>query len=369
MTIVELARSISKVSTPVDVVAARETVRYEAGDDIERQSFGGQMRSRPAAAARAILRQSHYLREKLLTPAFVAEASRHLARTDVGVVLHSYLVTASVAGLPDLSRRHLVWSHNDEFAWFEDLREATANPLGKRAASVSLHWLHQFLSVHRDSLTLLHVTEADQAGWERHVPGHRSAVVPIGVALRGHPAPALAPGEPVRLLFSGALSVRMNFDALNHFAERYLPALRARLGDALSVAVVGSSPLPDVEALCAREGWLLHPNVSEEEMDARFREATFSLLPFPYATGAKLKLLKSLAYGVPALCTEAVGAQADLAVPPSLVAGAPEAWADHVVAVRKRGISDADRKRLLGVARAHSWDASAARLLEVASTH
>ena len=367
VTIVELARSISAQRGPTVVVGAHETVRYESGTESERRAFGGAMRSRPTAALRTVFRRSHYLRERFLTLAFRTEAARHLTRPDVDIVLHSYLATASVAPLPDPNRKHLVWSHNDEFAWFDDLRAATRNPIGKLAASASLRWLERFLGAHLEDLTLLHVTEADRAGWERHVPGHRSTVVPIGVALRGTPATALPPGAPVRLLFAGALSVRMNLDALAYFAERYLPALRDRLGGALSVTVVGSSPLPEVAALCERDGWVLRPNVSEEEMDAHFQSATFSLLPFPYATGAKLKLLKSLAYGVPALCTEAVGAQAHLAVPPSLVADDPTVWADHVEAVRDTGVSAEDRERLLSVARTHSWDASAARVLDAAS--
>lgn len=368
VTVVELAASLSETLGRVDVVSSRESVRYEGGTEVGRSPFRGRMRSRPVAAVRTVLKQSHYYLEKFLTPAFVAEAREHLARPDVGIVLHSYLTTASVADLSEPGRVHLVWSHNDEFEWFEDLGRSTSNPLGKAAASASLRWLGRFLTEHRDHTTLLHVTEEDQRGWERHVQSHRSAVVPIGVALRGEAAPPYAPGEPVRLLFAGALGVRMNLDALLHFAERYFPVLRDRLGDGLSVSVVGSSPLPDVAALCRQEGWALRADVTEAEMDEQFQAATFSLLPFPYATGAKLKLLKSLAYGVPVLCTASIDAQARLVVPPSLVADEPGTWADHVARVRAAGIGMADRERLLDIARARSWKASAARVLEAAST-
>ena len=126
---------------------------------------------------------------------------------------------------------------------------------------------------------------------------------------------------------------------------------------------MGSTPLPETVALCEREGWLLRPDVSEEEMDARFRDATFSLLPFAYATGAKLKFLKSLAYGVPVLSTASVGAQADLVVPPSLMSDDAHAWAGHAASVRASGISQADRDRLRALARANSWDATATHVL------
>lgn len=366
--VAELARALSQNGCPVRVVSSRAVVHYGGGEEEARHPFENAMRSRSASAIRTALFRSHYYAEKFLTPGFLAEARCQLASPDVDVVLHSYLTTASGADLPDSDRPHLVLTHNDEFAWFEDLRASVRNLVGQAAASASLQWLRQFMAAHGDHVTLLHFTEADRAGWEREVPGHRAAVVPIGVSLRGAPAPPLAPEAAVRLLFVGTLGVRMNRDALVHFASRYLPALRDRLGTALSVTVAGSSPSPEIEALCEREGWALRPDVSEDEMDALFRSATFSLLPFAYATGAKLKLLKSLAYGVPALCTEAVSAQASLVVPPSLVSDAPSEWADRVATVRHEGISLADRARLLDVARAHSWDASAEAVLDVASS-
>lgn len=366
VTVVELARALSRRLPRVDVVAARDVVTYTDGEESVRRAYGNRMRSRAQAALRTVVRQSHYYLEKFVTPAFAAEARAHLLRPEYGLVYHSYLTTATRAALPDAARAHVVWSHNDEFQWFEDLRDATRNPLGKAAARASLAWLARFLAAHRDHLTLLHVTEADRAGWERHVPGHHGAVVPIGVALRGDAAPPLPPGRRVRLVFSGALGVRMNYDALAHLAERYLPALHARLGE-VAVTVVGSSPLDDTRALCRAQGWALRENVSEDEMDRHFREATFSLLPFPYATGAKLKLLKSLAYGVPVLATESVRAQADLVTAPSLMSDDPTAWADHAAAVAAAGITHDERARLRTLAEAQSWDASADRLLDVAA--
>ena len=155
----------------------------------------------------------------------------------------------------------------------------------------------------------------------------------------------------------------MNFDALEHFALRFAPALRARFGDALSVDIVGSSPLPGVEALCAAHGWRLHPNVSDAALEELLARTTATLLPFSYATGAKLKLLTSLASGVPFLGTKAVHAQAELAVAPSLLSDDPEAWADRLSAVQETGVDAEARARLRALADIHSWDASAQRLL------
>lgn len=364
VTLVELAPALSARAGRVVVVASRETVTYEHGREVQRAAHGGAMRSRRAAGVRTLVRRSHYYREKFNTPGFTREARTHLAKPEYEAVFHSYLTTADLVAPSDVARPHVVWSHNDEFKWFEDLRDSAKGPLGRAVATASLRWLRRFLGPRRHALTLLHVTEADRDGWERHVPGHRGTVVPIGVSLRGEVAPPRQPGGGVRLIFSAALGVRMNLDALTHFAERFAPALRARLGDALQVHVVGSNPLPEVVALCAREGWALAPNVSEDEMDAQFRAALFSLLPFPYATGAKLKLLKSVAYGVPVLATPTVGAQADLVVPPSLLSDDPDEWVRHVVATRDAGIPADQRRSLRAIAEDHSWGTTADRVLE-----
>jgi hypothetical protein len=84
------------------------------------------------------------------------------------------------------------------------------------------------------------VTEADREGFRRYFPDHPSLIVPVGVDVgAGGAAPVTPPVEPVRLLFVGSLGVRMNWDALHHFSERYFPALKERFGAGLAVRVVG----------------------------------------------------------------------------------------------------------------------------------
>lgn len=354
----------------VDVVGEHEVVRFENGLCVQRRSFDNRIRSRRAAALRTLLKRSHYYAERFNTPSFVREARTQLANPDYSVVLHSYLTTAAVARLhagkhATPSHRHFVWTHNDEFAWFDDQARAARNPLARLVAVFSGRWLRRFAARNADALTLLHVTEDDFAGWNRHVPSHHGAVVPIGAKLPAAAAPPLPAGAPLRLLFVGALGVKMNLDALEHYAKHFEPVLRTRFGADLPVDVVGSSPLPAVEALCAERGWTLHPNVSDAELDGLLAHATSTLLPFAYATGAKLKLLTSLASGVPFLGTEAVQAQADLAAPPSLLSDDPERWAARLALLRSTGIDAEHRARLRVVAEAHSWDASAQRILNL----
>lgn len=356
-----LAESLSLHLPYVDVVGMREVVRYEGGSATARTPFENRLRSRSTAALRTLLRGSHYFAERFNTPAFAREARKHLRDRRYGAVLHSYLSTAALAALPDARVHHLVYTHNDEFVWFSD--QARNGVLSRLVARSSSRWLRRFSARHAPHLTLLHVSEADDAGWRRHVPACRSRVVPLGARLPEDVAPPLAAHAPLNLLFVGALGVKMNLDALVHFAERFEPTLRQRFGDRFSVSVAGSSPMASVVDLCAQRGWALHPDLSEEALGKQLARATFTLLPFAYATGAKLKLLTSLARGVPFLGTAAVHAQAHLVVPPCLLSDDPEDWAKRLAEAAQRGIDAATRNRLRTVAEAHSWGASAARIL------
>lgn len=363
-----LAAALSVRLPYVVVVGMREVVRYEKGAAISRIPFPNTLRSRQGAALRTLVRGSHYFAERFNTPPFVRVASDHLADACYGTILYSYLTTASLAVLPhagDITseRRHLVWTHNNEPSWFQDQARSTRNPLARLIAIVSGGWIRRFAARHAHVLTLLHVTEADYAGWREHVPQHHGAVIPIGAKLPATVAPPLSAGASLRLLFVGALGVKMNLDALEHFAQRYFPTLLARFGSDLRVDVVGSSPLPAVDELCQAHGWTLHPNAPDVELEALLSHATATLLPFAYATGAKLKLLTSLASGVPFVGTEAVHAQAELAAPPSLLSNDPEAWAEHLAHLQAMGLDAAARTRLRSLAEEHSWDASAQRLL------
>ena len=363
------ACALSRFTPYVDVLASDRLVRYQEGREVACRSFENRMRSKRAAALRVLARRSHFYLEKFTTPAFRREALTLLRESAYRTVFCSYITTARLLtetpGLP-AGRRHLIFTHNDEFKWFRDLRRTTANPLGKLAAYFSERWLHGFFRRHARDFLFLHVTEEDRKGYARHYPDHPSLIVPIGVELPPAPAPPLAPdAKRLRLIFVGSLGVKMNRDALTHFARRYLPPLRARFGDTLEVIVAGSAPSPAVRTLCREHGWRLHPDVSSEELRSLYKQATFALLPFPYATGAKLKLLGALAHGVPFLATEAVRSQAEACVYPSLIDSDPAAWIDRIETIRHDGLSAAHRDALFAVARTHSWEASVRRMIRV----
>ncbi len=363
-----MARCLSAHLPFVDLIAEDVVVTFRDGSETSRAPYDNRMRGKRMAAIRTLLFRSHFYQEKFVTRAFKRQADRMLTSQRYGSILYSYLTTTTATEGLDSTRiptTRLVWTHNDEFKWFRDLAQSTSSSLGRRVAQYSESWLHDFFRSRTDDLLLLHVTETDAEGFGAHYPRHAHAVIPIGVDFPEAGAPPLPPNtERATLTFVGSLGVRMNFDALIHFARRLYPEIKRVLSSAVEVHVAGSTPTTAVQSLCHTEGWKLHADLGDEDLSALVEASAFTVLPFDYATGAKLKLLKSLAHGIPFLATEKVSAQESLCIPPSLISDDPGEWAERISACLRDGIRQSDRDRLRAIAGEHSWEASARILVD-----
>ena len=359
--------AFSSFVSHVDIVAAHEAMRFVDGELVARTPFNNKHRSKGAASARTLLRNSHYLREKFVTKRFIAEARHRMDDRSYSLVVGSFLYTLPLLGTDPHadSRHHIIETHNDEFLWYRHLCEATSNPLVKAVASLSEKWSARQLQRSTSAHPLfLHLTQSDVDGFRKIVPDHQYLVAPIGVSIPETLPESKRSGDDIHLLFVGSLDVKMNVDALSHFANTFFPHLKVRLGEKLFVDIVGRSPGDAVQRLAEKHAWRLHADVSENQLASLLRKASFTFLPFPYGTGAKLKLLESLAHGVPFLATTHVRAQLDSIPPLCLFDNAPSAWLSHIQSTNANGQSLEDRMALVDVAKGHSWEASAKRVYD-----
>jgi glycosyltransferase involved in cell wall biosynthesis len=346
----------------VEIVGAEQVCRYEGGSLSGCYGYQNKPRGRFRASLAVLMKGSHYLVERHVTPAARTMMRRLLTQNDYGGVVFSYIASASGVDSAALgaNRMMCVETHNDEFKWFEDLGRRTRNPLVKLVAWQSRRWLGRFLPDQGRGLVYVHVSDQDQAAYEGRLPGSRGFVVPVGVRLPdgqgGGAALALSPSGELRLLFVGSLSVGMNLDALRNFARRFFLPIKQELGPELRMQVAGSRPSKAVKELCRNNQWELYPDVSEEELSKLLRQAAFTVLPFEYATGGKLKLLQSLAFGVPVLATSVVRDQLERLPSPCVFSDRPEAWLAAVRDVREHGISADKREALVGIADGYSWE-------------
>lgn len=368
-----MACSISRLVPYVDLIAADRIYRFKFGKIEEEIYFKNKHRSKSFAAFRAIILNDHYFGQRFNTPAFLLHSKNYLAKQDYRTIVFSYLTTSSLIANskkynPD--RLHMVWTHNDEFRWFADMQRKTKNPLISLTAHFAQKWLYRFLENNEKDLLLLHVTDEDWQGFLRIRPNHRAMRVSIGVDVQYHlPLPdhsmRRSKDEPIRLMFLGSLYMKMNEDAIMNFAEVYFPALKNKLPFSIEVRIVGSNPTKQISDLCQRLGWKLHKNVSDDELKNLFISSDFSLMPFKYTNGAKLKLLHSLAHGLPFLGTKTVSGELMNFPDTCLTADSPDEWVEHIKSIRDREDRfEHDRELLLQYANKYSWDTASTKLFK-----
>lgn len=109
----------------------------------------------------------------------------------------------------------------------------------------------------------------------------------------------------VRLVFTGALDYLPNRMAVDWFARRVMPALRARCG-AVEFHAVGARPGSDILVLAGLPGVAVHANVPD--VRPYLRHATLAVAPLQLARGVQNKVLEAMAMAktvvvTPAACT------------------------------------------------------------------
>ncbi len=176
-----------------------------------------------------------------------------------------------------------------------------------------------------------------------------------------HPVPP-RDGTGAELLFVGTTQVDANRDGLLWFVDQVLPLLEHEVPE-VRLRIVGGSPPPEIHALGER------PNVSVSgyvpDIAPAFAAAAVFVVPLRAGGGTRLKILESLAYGVPTVSTT-IGAEGlDLVDGEHLLLGDdPPAFAARVVTLlRDRALGDRIRRNGRAVVEAvYSWQAVGARL-------
>ncbi|MDQ0512554.1 glycosyltransferase [Ancylobacter amanitiformis] len=108
------------------------------------------------------------------------------------------------------------------------------------------------------------------------------------------------------ILFVAGFAHAPNVDAAEFLVSEVMPLVHERLPDA-RLALVGSNPTPAVRALADDRtevsGW-----VSEERLQAYYRQARVAVVPLRFGGGVKSKVIEAMAMGLP-LVTTPMGAE------------------------------------------------------------
>lgn len=131
------------------------------------------------------------------------------------------------------------------------------------------------------------------------------------------------------VVFVGGFRHPPNVDAVRWFVDEVWPNAHARLPDA-RFHCIGSDTPPDIEALAARPGVLVHGHVAD--IDPYMRGARIAVAPLRYGAGVKGKVNLSMAHGQPVVATACAVEGMHLRDGiDALVADDPHAFADALV--------------------------------------
>jgi glycosyltransferase involved in cell wall biosynthesis len=139
-------------------------------------------------------------------------------------------------------------------------------------------------------------TDADAAAFER-LGARRVVIVPNGVDLEAtpHQLPTSAP----LIVLVAYFAWRPNCEAGLELCQKILPRVRARIPSA-RVRLVGATPPPELHALA---GPMVELTGGVEAVLPHLRSARVSVMPVRAGGGSRIKVLESLAAGIPVVAT------------------------------------------------------------------
>lgn len=265
----------------------------------------------------------------------LSEAVRTLAARG-GVNLWQAEWAAGVEAFRGLAGvRKLVMAHNVETLIWERYALAETNPLKRWYIHQQARKFERFerkVFHEADRVVTVSSEDADLVRSRFGMP--RVDVVDNGID-RAYFESIRPDRDPRRILFLGSLEWRPNLDALGLFLDRIFPAVRAAEPAAVLDVVGRNPPASLARRLAETEGATLHANVAD--VRPFLARGGVMAVPLRIGGGSRLKILESLAAGLPVVSTR-VGAEG-LCLKDGehlAIADEPSTFADELVrAIRK----------------------------------
>lgn len=240
---------------------------------------------------------------------------------------------------------------------------ARSGPIGKWLYGREARTLLAFeAEVARDFDRSLVVSDVEQGLFIKQIPGVVPDVLPNGVDVEHFCSAGDARREPHTLVFTGVMDYEPNVDGVCWFADNCWLALREQFPDA-KLLIVGSKPLPAVQALAQRPGIEVTGRVATTP--PFFDRATIAIAPLRLARGVQNKVLEALSMGLPVVATpQAAQGLGEVPMGVLRIARTPQATIAHITELwRDPARARSDGQAAASFVRAHwRWQNTYARL-------
>jgi glycosyltransferase involved in cell wall biosynthesis len=255
-------------------------------------------------------------------------------------------------------------AHNIESVIWQRYYETEKNPL--RRWYIGRQW-RKYQRFERSVLAEMEravaVSDTDAERLRTEFGARRVDVTENGVDTDYFRPPVPAARTPTgRLLFLGSLDWRPNLDGVTHLLDEVFPAVRAAEPRARLV-LVGRHPPDWLRRRAAEAGVELHADVPD--VRPFLHDAELTVVPLRIGGGSRLKILESLAAGIPVVSTR-VGAEG-LHLEPGRHLTVVEEIADLAAALRvalraPEAMQEQARRGREQVLRRYDWDVLAGQL-------
>ncbi|MFO0773267.1 MAG: glycosyltransferase family 4 protein [Nitrospiraceae bacterium] len=264
--------------------------------------------SRYSLALRGIFSGEPYDFAWLRSPEMQRKLDDVLARVNPDVIHVDALGLAQFAPRPE-ARPTLLNHHDVESCKIAVRAQKTSSlPLrtyfameAKKLAAAEYRWCPRF------GVNAV-VSEAEGDVLRAVNPAVRVAVVPNGVDTEFF-RPRKDPGGQ-KIVFCGSMDMHPNQEAVHYFIEKLWPSISAKVPTA-TFDIVGRKPPQWVEALAQTDS-RVRVTGFVEDVRPYFEEATVCVSPIVSGGGTRLKILDSLAMGVPVVSTPFAASGLDL---------------------------------------------------------
>jgi glycosyltransferase involved in cell wall biosynthesis len=229
-------------------------------------------------------------------------AQHRLDSTHYDVVIASIEVTATYALQAPQTAAKILEEHNSLSRWMWERYRAQTHPLQRLRCWLSWRKTTRYEDrLFRQFNLCVVVSEQDRVASLQMLPHYRG---PVEVVSNGvdcdRNRPGLQPSDPVRLVFSGALTYQANYDAVQYFLKEIYPIIQQARPE-VTLLITGATTGVDLERLPLSRGVTLTGYV--DDIRPIVSGSSVCIVPIQEGGGTRLKILEAMALGTPVVST------------------------------------------------------------------